>query len=135
MFWQSWQLFWGCKKYASIPSLTGLSKYLNNYFNFHIGLSIHLFIRFSASSCAWKVSSIPVVLSQINKSCLVLMCLERKIEYILGHPQIPVSKQLLVDAWQFLTHWNFTHHILPILLSKTFILCISNLNENTLCAF
>ena len=58
---------------------------LNNYFNFHVRLSIFPFVPFrSVRPCFWTLTSVSAVLSQYvtNKSCLVCVQSEKYASWV-----------------------------------------------------
>ena len=67
-----------------------MSAYLNNYFDFHVCLSIRSFVRLSVRLCVRKLAQFSAVLSQnvTKKSCLVCDKSEKYAFWITLTPQL-----------------------------------------------
>ena len=80
------QLFWMCTYYASFVCITSVN--LNNYFDFHVRLSIRPSVRF-VGPFVRKFTSIPAeVLQKVtNKSCLVCVKSEKYASWVTLWPQ------------------------------------------------
>ena len=83
---------------------------VNNYFDFHVCLSICSSVRLSAHVCVWKLAPFPAVVWQIvtNKSCFVCVQSEKYASLVNLTPQLDCCCQgeaevLILD---FKTKWS-----------------------------
>ena len=83
---------------------------LNNYFDFHVCLSIHPFVRSSVVLSPQKLTSIPASVSQnvTNKSCLVCVKSEKYASWVTLRPQLDCCRRgkAEVRILNFKTTWS-----------------------------
>ena len=96
-------------------TLWSIGTNLNNYFDFHVRLSICPFVRFRPVPSAQKLTSIAATVSQnvTDKLCLVCVNSEIYASWVTLRPQLDRCHQgeAKVRILSFTTTWSEFHHL------------------------
>ena len=107
---QSWSLAVVCVGTPKMYLQSGYFPYLNNYFDFHVCLSIRSSVRPSVCLCVRKLAQFPAVVSQnvTKKRCLVCVRSEKNASWVTLTPQLDryCRSEAEVRIFNFKTKWS-----------------------------